>query len=107
MIMKETFGKKFFNVSFPVIRNKYVLTLLVFGIWIFLFDQNNLLDRFRDVKKLNELEQEKEYYKVKIEQDKRRMKELITDKANLEKFAREEYLMKRENEDVFVVIKDE
>jgi len=105
--MKETFSKKFFKITFPVIRNKYVLTLLVFGIWIFLFDQNNLVDRFQDVHKLNALEQEKEYYKVKIEDDQRRMKELISDKDNLEKFAREEYLMKRDNEDVFVVIKDE
>lgn len=100
-------GRKFWQITFPILRNKYTLTLLIFGVWIILFDQNNLLDRYHDVKKLNQLMQEKEYFIHKIDEDQRRMKELISDKENLEKFAREEYLMKRDNEDVFLVIEEE
>lgn len=100
-------GRKFWNITFPILRNKFVITLLIFGVWIFLFDQNNMLDRYHDVKKLNQLEQEKDYYIQKIEEDQRRMKELISDKDNLEKFAREEYLMKKDDEDVFLVIEEE
>lgn len=100
-------GQKFWQLSFPILRNKFVITVLIFGVWIILFDQNNLLDRYRDVKKLNQLKAEKEYFINKIDEDQRRMKELISDKENLEKFAREEYLMKRDNEDVFLVIEEE
>lgn len=100
-------GRKFWQTSFPILRNKFVITILIFGVWIFLFDQNNLLDRYHDVKKLNQLKAEKEYFINKIDEDQRRMKELISDKENLEKFAREEYLMKRDNEDVFIVIEED
>lgn len=100
-------ARKFWQFTFPILRNKFVLTILFFGVWILFFDQNNLLDRINNVKNLNALRQEKEYYKHKIKEDNRRMKELISDKENLEKFAREEYLMKRDDEDVFVVIQED
>ncbi len=99
--------KRFWNITFPVLRNKYVLTLLIFGVWIFLFDQNNLLDRFSDMKKLKQLEKEKEYYQHKIKDDQQRIQELTSDKDDLEKFARETYLMKKDDEDVFVVVHED
>ncbi len=98
--------KSFFAGSFPIIRNKYVLTILVFGIWVFFFDQNNLLTRISDVKALRRLEEEKLYYQQKIKDDQQRLRELKTDNANLEKFAREQYRMKKPNEDIFVIIED-
>ncbi len=99
--------KEFWRKSFPVLRNKYVITLLVFGLWLLLFDQNNWLDRMSNKQKLNDLKAEKTYYKNKIQEDQRRLEELQTDKDNLEKFAREQYLMKRDNEDVFIVTEEE
>lgn len=100
-------AKKFWHKTFPILRNKFVLTVLIFGVWIALFDQNNLLDRFSEMKKLRALEDEKAYYSKKIKDDQRRMNELESNKEDLEKFAREEYLMKKENEDIFVVIEKE
>jgi cell division protein FtsB len=47
---------------------------------------------------------EKEYYQQKIEEDRRRIDELKTNTENLEKFAREQYLMKKDNEDIFVIV---
>ena len=52
------------------------------------------------------MEKDKIYYYEKIKIDSRKLEELRTDRENLEKFAREQYLMKRENEDIFIV-KDE
>jgi cell division protein FtsB len=73
-------------------------------VWILLFDSNNLLDRVKDLRHLNQLEKDKEYYLEKIEIDAQKLKELRTDNENLEKFAREQYLMKKDNEDIFVII---
>ena len=88
-------------------RNKFLLTIAIFVVWIFLFDSNNLLDRIKDIRNLNQLKSDREYYIEKTTQDSLRLKELKTDNANLEKFAREQYLMKRDNEDIFVVVKKE
>ena len=85
-------------------KNKYFLSIVVFFIWLLIFDQNNLIDRVSNIHKLNQLEKEKKYYLHKIEQDEKRMNELKTDKKNLEKFAREQYLMKKDNEDIFVIV---
>ncbi len=96
--------KSFWQKSFPVLRNKFILTTLVFLVWLLLFDQNNWVDRISDRKKLNQLKEEREYFIRKIEEDQRRLNELETNRENLEKFAREQYLMKRDNEDVFIVV---
>lgn len=88
------------------IRNKYVLTGVIFIVWLLLFDQNNLTERRKSSREYNQLLQEKEYYLKKIEEDKRRINELKTDDDNLEKFAREQYLMKKDNEDIFIIVED-
>ncbi len=86
-----------------ILKNKYVLTSLVFFVWLLFFDQNNLLERKKYVKEYKQLLKDREYYLEKIEEDKRRLKELQTNDENLEKFAREQYLMKKDNEEIFVI----
>lgn len=88
----------------PIFRNKYFLTLFIFIIWLILFDANNLIDRYKQIKDLHKLEKDKEYYIKKIEEDKRKLNELKTDNHNLEKFAREQYHMKKQDEDLFIVL---
>ena len=56
--------------------------------------------------KITTLQKEKAYYHHKIEEDNRKMQELLSNKDNLEKFAREQYLMKNKNEDIFVIVKE-
>ena len=87
-----------------ILKNKFVLTFLIFVVWIFLFDSNNILDRMKEIRSLRQLEQDEVYYLEKIKTDSARLQELITNDENLEKFAREQYLMKKENEDIFIVI---
>ena len=99
--------KEFFLKIWPWVKNKYVITLLVFIIWMLFFDQNSLLDRIRMYSEIRQLEDEQEYYEQEIKKDSTRLHELTTDKDNLEKYAREQFYMKKPDEDVFVVIEEE
>ena len=89
------------------LRNKYLIAIALFIIWILLFDNNNLIDRFHDLKALKQLQNDKEYYTRRIEEDERKLNELRTNDKNLEKFAREEYHMKKDDEDIFILITEE
>lgn len=98
--------KKVKNIFLRVIRNKYVLTFLVFYFWLFFFDQHSVLERVENENTIESLEKEKAYFIEKIENDKNRIHELKTNRKNLEKSAREQYLMKKENEDIFIMIEE-
>jgi cell division protein FtsB len=76
--------------------------LIVFLIWIIFFDDLSLVDRSRQMSKLRQLENDKLYYQQKIEEDTRKLQELEGNEQSLEKFAREQYLMKKPGEDVYV-----
>lgn len=82
------------------------MAVLVFLVWLMIFDNNSLIDRVKYLNTLHEMEVEKQYYLERIEEDSRRLNELKTDRDNLEKFAREQYFMKKENEDVFVIVEE-
>jgi hypothetical protein len=86
----------------PVFKNKYILTVIIFIVWVVLFDSNNLIARFREVRELNNLKMDREYYINKIESDRRKLYELKTNNHNLEKFAREQYRMKKPDEDLYI-----
>ncbi len=88
----------------PVFRNKYILTLTIFFLWLILLDSNNLISRVRDIKNLKKLRADREYYINRIEEDRKKLHELKTDDQNLEKFAREQYRMKKPDEDLFIVL---
>lgn len=88
-------------------KNKYVLTILVFLVWIILLDPNNIITRIREVRTRNRLLREKEYYMGRIEEDRRKLNELRTSNENLEKYAREQYRMKKPDEDLFIIVTPE
>ena len=100
--MMERF--KFIEKISPVLRNKYILTITIFIVWILLLDSNNLISRWKEMKNLKKLKAEKEYYVQRIEEDKRKLQELRTSDRNLEKFAREQYRMKRPDEDLYIIL---
>lgn len=80
------------------------MTFLIFLVWLAFFDQNNLLAKMQLMGKITTLKKEKNYYEEKIKEDTRKKQELLSNKDNLEKFAREQYLMKNKNEDIFVIV---
>ena len=87
-------------------RNKYFVVSLAFLVWMVFFDKNDLFSQYQYRHQLSKLKQERDFYKketAKVHQD---LDELTTNKEKLEKFAREKYLMKKDNEDVFVIVKD-
>jgi cell division protein FtsB len=87
-----------------VFRNKYFLTIIIFIVWLLLLDSNNLISRYKDMRELRKLKTDREYYINKIEADRRKLHELKTDNHNLEKFAREQYHMKKPDEDLYIIL---
>ncbi len=87
-------------------KNRYVIITFLFIVWLVFFDSNNLIVQSRQMHELKQLRHDKAYYQKKIADDTRKLKELETDKKSLEKFAREQYLMKRDNEDIFVIVEE-
>ncbi len=87
-----------------IFKNFYFLTLVLFFAWMLLLDSNNLVARYKLGAKLSTLENEKAYYEEKIREVKKDRSELFGDRESLEKFAREKYLMKKESEEIFVIV---
>jgi cell division protein DivIC len=88
------------------LKNKYVLTAIGFGIWIlFIDDRDFITTHFRHVRELHKLEAQKKFYENQISTVQAELDQLKRNPATLEKYARERYLMKRDNEDVYVISK--
>lgn len=90
-------------MAYPVLRNKFVFTGLAFFVWLSFFDENNLIEQFRSASKNNDLAESMDFYVEEIEISKDELNVLATDQERLERFARERYLMKKEDEDIFVL----
>ncbi len=86
------------------LKNKYLLTLLGLAVWVAFFDKNDIKTQMDLRKDVSKLEEERNYFATEINQITADIKELNTNPATLEKFARENYLMKRDNEDIFVIV---
>jgi len=84
------------------LKNKYILTIVIFFVFLFFFDQNNLLTQYAYQSQLNTLKSEKAYFNQEIEKTRNELEELTTNPVSLEKFAREQYYMKKDSEEVFV-----
>jgi len=87
-----------------IIYNKYFIASAIFVVYVLIFDSNNLATQIRLSRELSKLQAEKQYYMNEIKKDKEAIRVLMTNERNLEKFARERYLMKRDNEDVYLII---
>ncbi len=88
------------------LKNKYALTGMVFLLWLLFFDRNDLISQFKISSELNKLKEEKRFFLEEIKKDQENLLDLKTNPKTLEKFARENYLMKKENEDIFVIVKE-
>jgi cell division protein FtsB len=87
-------------------RNFYIVTGLIFLTWMIFLDSNDFISRYKLTAKLRSLENEKEYYFEKINEVEKDRAELMGNRELLEKFAREKYLMKKETEDIFIVVEE-
>ena len=98
-------NRKFWHIVYSILTNKYLLVFAVFAVWIIFFDQHNLVDRYKSKEHLNQLKQDTVFYQKKIRSDREKMRLLKTNPQNLERFAREQYLMKAPDEEVFIILK--
>ncbi|MBI3234985.1 MAG: septum formation initiator family protein [Bacteroidetes bacterium] len=87
-----------------LIKNKYILSTLIFLVWLIIFDKNNMIDQVQKEQEYQKLKNEADYYEAEIKKARTERDELFTNDATLEKFAREKYFMKKENEELFIMI---
>lgn len=85
-------------------KNFYFLFAFFFLIWMLFIDANDIITQIKLKRQLETLEDEKAYYLQKIKEVKKDREELLSNDALLEKFAREKYFMKKETEDLFVIV---
>ena len=98
MKIKQLFRNRWFRIA----SNKYVLVLAAFIVWMAFLDSNSwLIHRELDLE-IEDLEKNRDYYVNEINKDKAIINSL-NDSLELEKFARQEYFMKRENEEIYII----
>ena len=83
-------------------KHKYLITIVSFLVIIVFLDENSLIQRNKHREEINVLTSEIEKYRKQFEEDTQKLKELTSNPEALEKIAREKYLMKKPNEDIFI-----
>ncbi len=102
--MIKTFVKQYLDKLPKPLRNKYIIVLIVFGLWLAFFDKHSLFKQYKLQATLSELKTKQVFFKSEIHKDSIKAMELSSDDRNLEKFAREEHLMKRDDEDIYIFV---
>ena len=86
-----------------IFTNKYLITGITFAIWMLFFDRNDLSLQLKRVNELHRLQESEKVMDNQIADTKHELKLLKTNPATLEKYAREKFMMKKENEDLYIV----
>jgi cell division protein DivIC len=105
-MLKNKFSLPSFKIP-KILGNFYLVISGLFFLWMLLFDTNDLISQYRSWSKLKGVSDEKKYYQSKITEVKKQRNELFGDKKALEKYAREQYLMKKPSEEVYLVVEED
>jgi len=97
------FFMKILKSIIKVLRNKYLVALTVFLAWILFFDSRDIFSQLDRKQELNSLLETKHFYEKGIADAKKQLADIQTNAAALEKIAREQYKLKKPNEDLFLV----
>ena len=97
--MKFPFKDK---IHYKYFLNKYTIVLLFFVIWLLFLDNYSFLNHHILNEEIDELENNKKYYKEEISKDEQQIKRL-KNPAEIEKYAREKYYMKKDSEDIYII----
>ncbi|MFZ1799751.1 MAG: septum formation initiator family protein [Chitinophagaceae bacterium] len=95
--------KKASRLIVGVLKNKYLLSLMVFAIIMLFSDHNNLIGQWQRKQELHTLEAKKAYYEKEIEKTKTTLADLENNPGAIEKYSREKLFMKKDNEDLFIL----
>ncbi|MGL4292356.1 MAG: FtsB family cell division protein [Bacteroidales bacterium] len=104
----KSISSLFQKISRPLLifyKGTHIMRLIVavFVIFMLFFDENSILKNIRYRYKIRQLNKEINYYQTVIDESKLKLNELNSSPENLEKFAREQFLMKKENEDIYLI----
>lgn len=94
--------KIFPNYFQRIIKNKFAFTFSIFLVWMLFFDNDNIIHQFQRKYQIIKLDKEIRYYTKVLEETKIEEKALNHNNQYFEKFVREKYLLKRDNEDLFI-----
>tara|TARA_B100000902_G_scaffold59263_1_gene66249 strand:- start:687 stop:1004 length:318 start_codon:yes stop_codon:yes gene_type:complete len=95
--------KKILDKIPDILKNIYVLTIILFFFWIIFIDDYNLINQKKIQNKIDDLKKQEEFYLSEIKKDSIELKKLKNSTDYQEKFAREKFLMKKDNEDLFII----
>ncbi len=101
--MKEKWASLQQQKWFRIASNKYILVTIAFLIWMLFLDVSSYLIHDELRREIKELEESIIYYQKEIAKDKKQLEELTFNPEKLEKFAREQYWMKRPGEEIYLV----
>ncbi len=87
-------------------KNRYLLTILAFLVWMTFFDNNNFIRQIKASRELSSTEAQIHWHEQQLLEVKKDLDELFTSNETLERFARENYHMKKENEDIYLIVPD-
>ena len=85
------------------LKNKYFLATTFFISWMLFFDHNDLFLQRERANELAELKKTKAYYQLQIDDTRKDVEDIRLNAASLEKIAREKYMMKKDNEELFII----
>lgn len=88
----------------PFFRNLFFLSGSLFLIWMFFLDENNVFAQYRLYKQWKKIESEKNFYRQEMEKAQKEYSSIISDPRYVENFAREKYFMKKDNEDLYIIV---
>jgi len=97
--------KKFLDRIPPILKNKYLLTTVAFLILMLFLDRNNLISQYKMRKELGGLRKELQFYRDQARKDSIELSRLLGDSLELEKLGREKYMMKRDSEDIYIIVR--
>ncbi len=90
-----------------LVKNYYIIATLAFIVWISFFDTDNLLSQYAQRKEMNGLLEQKKFYTEEIQKMKKLSADLATNREAMERYGRETYLMKKPNEDIYMIVSQE
>jgi cell division protein DivIC len=85
------------------IANKYLVSILFFIVWMLFFDQKDFFSTLEKRKELSSLKEKKAYFLHEIESSKKQLTDFQNNTTAIEKFAREKYMLKKDNEDIYII----
>jgi cell division protein FtsB len=89
-----------------IIKNKYVIAILAFTVWMLFFDRNDVTTQYQYYSQKKALEREKAYFTSEISRMEKEIQALQSDPNEIQRIAREKYQMKKDNEDVYVILEE-